>query len=142
MVKKDAMTAAVDLIKHKPGELPDKARQRMSSDDLHKIVVAFITLIDGLYAHLPQKRAMYGHDPVQRLRLLQQRIGPIDEPSFHRTLSEIITDLRDAHTRYIGPTHYQGRVAVLPLLIESSTSSEDLLRISFFSTLFAHFSSL
>ncbi len=119
MVKKDAITAAVARVKHKPEELPDKARQPMSRDDLHKIVVTFINLIDGLYAHLPQKRAMYGHDPVQRLRLLQQRIGAIDEPIFHRTLSEIITDLRDAHTRYIGPEHYQGRVAILPLLIES-----------------------
>ena len=33
----------------------------------------FTDLLDGLYVHLPLKRAMYGIDPVQQLRRLNER---------------------------------------------------------------------
>jgi hypothetical protein len=32
----------------------------------------------------------------------------VDETEFHRSVAEIITDLRDAHTRYIGPRCSRG----------------------------------
>ena len=93
----------------------------MSVDDQRAVVQTFITIIEGLYAHLPGKRARYGHDPVQRLRSLQQRLDAIDEGEFHRSIAEIVTDLRDAHTRYIGPGSLQKQVAFLPVLIERYT---------------------
>ena len=40
-----------------------------------QIVDTFVELIEGLYAHLPLKRAMYAIDPLQRLRLLRQRVA-------------------------------------------------------------------
>jgi hypothetical protein len=55
---------------------------------------------------------------VQRLRLLQQRLDAISEDEFHQSLARIVTDLRDAHTRYIGPAHVGGEVAFLPVLVE------------------------
>ena len=94
---------------------------RLSVDEQRAVVQTFITIIDGLYAHLPGKRARYGHDPVQRLRSLQQRLDAIDDDEFHRSLAEIVTDLRDAHTRYIGPRSLQNQVAFLPVLIERYT---------------------
>lgn len=96
---------------------------RLSVDERRAVVQTFITIIDGLYAHLPGKRARYGHDPVQRLRSLQQRLDAIDEDEFHRSLAEIVTDLRDAHTRYIGPSSLHNQVAFLPVLIERYTQA-------------------
>ena len=60
-------------------------------------------MIDGLYVHLLQKRAMYGIDPAQRLRLLRHRLGQMTDPQFHAELLRIFTDLRDLHTNYILP---------------------------------------
>jgi hypothetical protein len=83
------------------------------------VVDTFTTLVDGLYTHLPLKRSMYGADPVQRLRLLRQRAGLLDDMTFHHELAAIVTALRDAHTRYVGPTSLAGRAAMLPFLVES-----------------------
>jgi hypothetical protein len=75
-------------------------------------------MIDGLYVHLPQKRAMYGIDPSQRLRLLRHRLGQMTDPQFHAELLRIFTDLRDLHTNYILPSPYQGPFAFLGILLE------------------------
>ena len=75
-------------------------------------------MIDGLYVHLPQKRAMYGIDPSQRLRLLRHRLGHTTDPQFHAELLRIFTDLRDLHTNYILPSPYQGPFAFLGILLE------------------------
>lgn len=91
----------------------------LSGEERRAVVDTFITLLEGAYAHLPRKRATYGHDPVQRLRTLRQRIAAIDEREFHRSMAEIVTDLRDAHTRYIGPRNVYGKVAFLPFLVEA-----------------------
>lgn len=98
----------------KPGEI-------LSTHQRREVVRTFITLIAGLYAHLPRKRATYGHDPVQRLRSLYQRLDSIEDDEFHRSMAEIVTDLRDAHTRYIGPASVHGQVAFLPMLVERYT---------------------
>lgn len=84
-----------------------------------QVLEVFTGLLDGLYAHLPLKRSMYGVDPVQRLRLLQQRADRLDPLTFHYELAEIITGLRDAHTRYVGPAELEGRAAMLPFLVEA-----------------------
>jgi hypothetical protein len=85
----------------------------------HQVVETFTALLEGLYAHLPLKRSMYAIDPVQRLRLLGQRIDGLDVLDFHVELAEIITGLRDAHTRYVGPPELEDRVAMLPFLVEA-----------------------
>jgi len=71
-------------------------------------------MIDGLYVHLMQKRAMYGIDPAQRLRLLRRRLPQMSDAQFHAELLRIFTELRDLHTNYILPQPYQG------ILISSS----------------------
>ena len=75
-------------------------------------------MIDGLYVHLLQKRAMYGIDPAQRLRLLRHRLGQMTDPQFHAELLRIFTELRDLHTNYILPRPYQGPFAFLGILLE------------------------
>jgi C-terminal processing protease CtpA/Prc len=84
------------------------------------IVSTFRTLLEGLYTHLPQKRASYGFDPSQRLRLLGERAADPDltDRIFHREMAQIITDLRDAHTRYLGPREHADHAVFLPMLVE------------------------
>lgn len=74
-------------------------------------------LLDGLYAHLPLKRAIHGDDPVQRLRLLRRRVADLSEGDFHAELLTIFIELRDLHTNYILPTSYAG-FAFLGILVE------------------------
>jgi hypothetical protein len=92
--------------------------QMLTAAGRRQVVETFIGLIEGLYAHLPLKRAMYGGDPLQQLRLLRQRAAAIDDHSFHIELWRIVTGLRDAHTLYIGPRSLAGTVARLPFLVE------------------------
>src|SRR6266511_3311364 len=75
-------------------------------------------LIDEVYVHLWQKRAMYGIDPSQRLRLLRRRIGQVTVAEFHAELQDIFNDLRDLHTLYVLPRPYLGRLATVGMLIE------------------------
>lgn len=92
---------------------------KLGETDRQLVIDTFTTLVDGLYTHLPLKRSMYGSDPVQRLRLLRQRVGLLDDMGFHHELASIVTGLRDAHTRYVGPASLAGRAAMLPFLVES-----------------------
>ncbi len=118
---KDAISAVAARLAEVPRELRAIAPvvRELTPVERYQVIDTIIMLLDGLYAHLPQKRAMYGHDPVQRLRVVQQRVDNIDESDFHRTIAEILTDLRDAHTRYLGPRASAGKIAVLPLLVET-----------------------
>jgi hypothetical protein len=75
-------------------------------------------MIDGLYVHLLHKRAMYGIDPGQRLRLLQRRLAQMTDGQFHAELLRIFTELRDLHTNYILPRPYQGPFAFLGIMLE------------------------
>src|SRR5215470_10865796 len=53
-------------------------------DDCQDIVDQADKLLRSFYAHLPLKRAMYGVDPLERLRLARQRLGQLGGgPSFH-----------------------------------------------------------
>jgi hypothetical protein len=99
---------------------PSRARvPSLTTDERTQIVDTFVELIEGLYTHLPLKRAMYAIDPLQRLRLLRQRISTIDDWELHSELAATMTGLRDAHTRYIGPTALADQVATLPFLVEA-----------------------
>ena len=91
----------------------------LTTDERTQIVDTFVELIEGLYTHLPLKRAMYAIDPLQRLRLLRQRISTIDDWELHSELAATMTGLRDAHTRYIGPTALADQAATLPFLVEA-----------------------
>jgi hypothetical protein len=102
-----------------PGATAAPATPPLRADQRKAIIDSLIGMIEGMYCHLPQKRARYGLDPVQRLRLLGQRAADRDlgDTEFHDTVTRVFIDLRDAHTRYIAPGA-TNRAATLPLLIE------------------------
>src|SRR5437773_2144825 len=81
------------------------------------------TILGGACTHLPLKRARYGFDPIQRLRILRTQIDELTDDAFHAELADIVTRLRDAHTRYVGPVSLGGHVAILPFLGEMAGSS-------------------
>ena len=92
--------------------------------DRRRIVDQATLLIEHNYVHLPLKRAMHAVDPVQRLRLLRQRLdettesdmGP--EMEFHDELVDIFRSLRDLHTVFRLPRPFRDKVAWLPFLVE------------------------
>lgn len=86
--------------------------------DREFVVRQAAAVIDDVYVHLLQKRAMYGIEPSQRLRLLRRRLGRLTDVQFHAELQRIFDDLRDLHTQYVLPQQYQGRFASLGLLVE------------------------
>lgn len=89
-----------------------------------KIVEQALLLLEDLYVHLPQKRAIYAVNPVQRLRLLQYHLNQTPEDQlpdaleFHAEMIDIFTSLRDLHTNYLLPLPYRDVTAYLPFLIE------------------------
>src|SRR4051812_50152586 len=85
----------------------------------------FTSLLDGLYVHLPLKRAMYGIDPVQQLRRLHERARLMTDDAFHREIGSILTNLRDAPTPYIAPSPLAGTAAPVPFLREQFGSGAD-----------------
>jgi C-terminal processing protease CtpA/Prc len=96
-----------------PGSLTLRERLR-TLDGLERV-------LEGAYAHLPLKRARYGFDPVQRLRILRAQVmadATLSEEVFHIELADILTRLRDAHTRYSGPASLEDVSAVLPFFVE------------------------
>ncbi len=83
-----------------------------------RLIDGIETVIDGVYTHLPLKRARYGTDPVQRLRILRSQVDQLTDDAFHLELADLVTRLRDAHTRYAGPVALANKVAALPFLVE------------------------
>ena len=92
-----------------------------------RIVDELVRVIEGIYVHLPLKRAMYGIDPVQQLRRLKDRASAesMTGEAFHAEVARILADLRDAHTTYLGPAAGTGIVARLPFLVEQFGSETD-----------------
>ena len=82
------------------------------------ILDAWVQVLDGVYAHLPLKRALYGFDPIRAIEHLRQQVPALTDLQFHRELTSLINRLRDAHTQYSGPHTIAGAVAVLPFLVE------------------------
>ncbi len=83
------------------------------------ILDAWLTVLDGLYAHLPLKRSLYGFDPIRALEHLRQQVPTLNDLHFHRELTGLINHLRDAHTQYTGPKRLANVVASLPFLVEA-----------------------
>jgi hypothetical protein len=90
----------------------------LSTAERLRLLAAFETVLGGVYTHLPLKRARYGFDPVQRLRILRSEVKSFDDNAFHVALAAIVTQMRDYHTRYTWPAAFAGKVAVLPFLVE------------------------
>ena len=82
------------------------------------IVGQALTLIDGIYVHLPLKGAMHAVDPVQRLKLLRRKLDTVTAREFHNEMITIFKELRDLHTNYILPAPYNLHIAFLPFLME------------------------
>ena len=97
----------------------------LSVDDRRLIVGQALVVLEQNYSLLPFKVARYGINPVQRLRLLQTRLGrpvaPGPEWLFHSELVDIFNSLRDLHTRYVLPRPFGAAVAVLPFLLKELT---------------------
>jgi endonuclease G, mitochondrial len=92
---------------------------KLSPDERRDIVDQAVTLLEGYYAHLQLKKAMYGFDPVQRLRLLRRRLGRYEsEIAFHNELTDIFTNLRDLHTNYLLPDYFAHSAAFLPFQVK------------------------
>jgi hypothetical protein len=95
-----------------------KARQ-LKPAGRRRLVEQALVLLDGFYVHLPQKRAMYAVDPVQRLKLLLNRLSHCaDDIALYRELIDIFTSVRDFHTRFELPPPFADAVAYLPFMIE------------------------
>jgi DNA/RNA endonuclease G (NUC1)/C-terminal processing protease CtpA/Prc len=91
----------------------------LTDDERRSIVDQAIVLLEGYYAHLQLKKAMYGLDPVQRLRLLRRRLSRYEsEISFHNELTDIFTSLRDLHTNYLLPDYFARAGAFLPFRVK------------------------
>jgi hypothetical protein len=83
------------------------------------VLDAWVQVLDGAYAHLPLKRALYGYDPIRAIEHLRQQVPALNDLQFHRELATLINRLRDAHTQYKGPKSLEGVVASLPFLVEA-----------------------
>ncbi|PZG03292.1 S41 family peptidase [Nonomuraea aridisoli] len=114
-------------------ELQDFLRtaDTLTLDDRRLLVQQALVLVEHNYVHRPLKEAMHAVNPVQRLRLLAQRLnrqtpatmGP--EWRFHAELSEVFHSVRDLHTNYLLPEPYASKVAYLPYLIEEYHTGEE-----------------
>jgi hypothetical protein len=97
----------------------------LSIDDRRLIVEQALLLLEQNYALLSFKAARYGINPVQRLRLIQTRLGRPDVPEpewrFHAELVDIFNSLRDLHTRYTLPQPFNTAIARLPFLLKEFT---------------------
>ena len=100
----------------------------LSTDDRRLIVEQALLLLEQNYALLSFKAARYGVNPVQRLRLMQTRLGRPEEPGpewrFHAELVDIFNSLRDLHTRYKLPQPFNTAVARLPFLLKEFTEDD------------------
>jgi len=94
--------------------------QALSNDERGMIVNQGIELLKSFYAHLPIKRVMYGADPLERLRLLQQRLPWLNsDRQFHAEMLGTFASLHDMHTVYQLPQPYAMAHAWLPFKVES-----------------------
>ncbi|WP_250034492.1 S41 family peptidase [Paractinoplanes maris] len=86
------------------------------------IVDQALLLLEQNYALLPFKVARYGINPLQRLRLLRQRLGRDGDPErewqTHLEVLDVFNSLRDLHTRYTLPQPFNGVAVFLPFLLK------------------------
>lgn len=87
----------------------------LSLADRQLIVRQALTVLEHSYALLGFKVARYGINPLQRLRLLADRLdrpGEMEpEWRFHAELVDVFNSLHDLHTRYSLPRPFDKVVA-------------------------------
>lgn len=95
-------------------------KQALQRSDRAKIINQAVELLNGFYAHLPMKRALYGVDPLRRLELLRHRLpGMNSDAAFHAEMMAIFGSLHDIHTVYKPPLPYATAHAWLPFKVEA-----------------------
>ncbi|HSK40325.1 MAG TPA: S41 family peptidase [Arenibaculum sp.] len=90
----------------------------LERNEREQLVDAALNIIEQTYVHLPLKRAMHAVEPIQRLKLLRQRLDTKSVRGFHDEMIAIFHGLRDLHTNYVLPVSYHGKTAFLPFLVE------------------------
>jgi len=85
----------------------------LSNAERRRLLDGIECVLEGVYTHLPLKRARYGFDPVQRLRILRSQMAELSDDAIHIELADTITRLRDAHTMYTGPKSLEEEIAEL-----------------------------
>jgi len=118
---RNELSAAVSL----PEFLSTHEVGTLSVEDRRLIVQQALLMLEQTYALLLFKVARYGINPLQRLRLMQVRLGRPGtlepEVSFHAELVDIYNSLRDLHTRYTLPRPFNAAAAFLPFLLKEFT---------------------
>ncbi|MCU1430576.1 MAG: hypothetical protein JWL83_4576 [Actinomycetia bacterium] len=102
-----------DFMNWKPVELTVPQR--------HDLIDLWTTLMNDVYVHYSQKRALYGFDPIRALCALRRQIPFLDSTGFLRELTLLINRLRDQHTQlYVRAADgsLDGYAATLPFLVE------------------------
>lgn len=90
----------------------------LTTFDRVNLVDATIAVLEGSYAHLRQKRARYGTDPIGRLRALRAEAEHLSDRRFLEEVHAVMCELRDLHTGVRPPEPLRSAVAVLPVLVE------------------------
>ena len=109
------MSAAVKPKRLKPAV---RAKQLNWGERLD-ILDALALVLDGIYAHLPLKRSLYGFDILRGIEQLKLQLHTMSDLQFHRVLTTMMNRLRDAHTQYYGPWTKKEPIASLPFLVEA-----------------------
>src|SRR5438067_1883443 len=94
-----------------------KRAMRLTLKEREQSVDAAYLIIDQAYAHLFYKQALYGIDPLQKLRLLKYRLKELSEYQFQDNLITIFTDLRDMHTTYRSVAPLNNLMAYVPFSV-------------------------
>lgn len=109
----------------KPRRLKVTARARpLNWGERLEILDALSLVLDGLYAHLPLKRSLYGFDILRGIEQLRLQLHTMSDLQFHRVLTSMLNRLRDAHTQYQGPWTRKEPIASLPFLVEAFGPAE------------------
>jgi C-terminal processing protease CtpA/Prc len=114
----EQVAANLGKIQTLPDFMSDVGELELSTRARTTIVDQALVMIDQTYVHLPLKRAMHAIDPVQRLRLVKQRLKSYSERAFHNEMISIFIHLRDLHTNYVLPEPYSNGIAFLPFHVE------------------------
>ena len=83
---------------------PFLAPGSLTPADRRRLIAGIETVLGGVYTHLPLKRARYGFDPVQRLRILRSQLDELDR----RRLPRRVRRHRDPAPRRPHPLHWSG----------------------------------
>lgn len=110
-VRKAQLGVPIDEFRRQSPPIKLSPRERLTLLD------GLETLFEGAYTHLPLKRARYGFDPVQRVRILRMQAEGLSPEDFDAEVDDIFNRLRDFHTVYWRPG-YEGKVAALPCMVE------------------------